>query len=195
MKTGIQYPAIHLDGYTLRMATGSDAEKFMALVNNNLNRVSPYFPGIVKFCGDLSVLKTHLEERALAAAEGRYTIMVIEDNSNGSLVGVIQLKDIDENAAKREFGAFMDETYGGKGVMTKALSKIIDHGFNSLQLNKVFLRTAQTNTRSRRLAEKTGFVQEGLLRQDFRTSGGDLMDAVYYGLLKEDWNKKTQVSG
>ncbi|MCL5028997.1 MAG: GNAT family N-acetyltransferase [Bacteroidetes bacterium] len=52
-------------------------------------------------------------------------------------------------------------------------------------MNKVFLRIAEDNISSRRVAEKNGFIVEGILRQDFNISEGERIDVIYYGLLNQ----------
>ena len=48
---------------------------------------------------------------------------------------------------------------------------------------KLFLRTSPANTDACLLAEKCGFEIEGLLRKDYKTTSGELVDLRYYGLL------------
>jgi RimJ/RimL family protein N-acetyltransferase len=51
-------------------------------------------------------------------------------------------------------------------------------------LNKIFMRIAEDNVSSRRVAEKNEFKIEGVLRKDFKTAEGKLIDVVYYGLIQ-----------
>ena len=66
---------------------------------------------------------------------------------------------------------------------TAAYFQLMDHYFRELQFNKLFLRTHPTNTACRMLAERCGFEQEGLIRKDYKTTHGELVDLIYYGKL------------
>ena len=78
----------------------------------------------------------------------------------------------------------MDKNYEGKGIMARSLSLVTDVCFNETELVKFFLRIDPENISSRRVAEKAGFLVEGIIRKDFKTGDGTLKDLVYYGLLQ-----------
>ena len=58
--------------------------------------------------------------------------------------------------------------------------------FTALGFNKLFLRTHPGNASARKLAENCGFEIEGIIRKDYKTSKGELVDLVYYGKLSID---------
>jgi RimJ/RimL family protein N-acetyltransferase len=177
---------MNFDHYSIRPITMEDASGFFNLVENNKERISTYFPGIVTKTNTLEDTKAHVQERISGAAQDKYMIYLIIDNLTNKPIGVVQLKDIDTNAKKREFGFFIDGDYVKKGIATKSILVASDYCFDTLGLNKVFMRIAEENTASRRVAEKCGFKVEGVLRDDFMTSDGQLIDIFYYGLLKEE---------
>ena len=96
----------------------------------------------------------------------------------------MDVKNIDWNIPKGELGCFIDRHFEGKGFTKKAFSRFISHLFNQYGFNKLFLRTHESNTSAKSLAESCGFEQEGILRQDYKTTEGELVDLIYYGLLK-----------
>ena len=82
-------------------------------------------------------------------------IYLVIDTEAKKIAGVVQLKDIDFNAGKREFGYFVDRDYVNKGIATKSIAAAARFCFDTLNLNKVFMRIAEENTASRRVAEST----------------------------------------
>jgi hypothetical protein len=57
---------------------------------------------------------------------------------------------------------------------------------NRLALKFKHVNKDNENIRSRRVVERLGFTQEGILRQDGMTKGV-MMDMVMYSLLAEEW--------
>lgn len=49
---------------------------------------------------------------------------------------------------------------------------------------------AADNLASQRVAERCGFVQEGRFRQHQRKKDGTLVDMLWYGLLREEWQEQ-----
>jgi RimJ/RimL family protein N-acetyltransferase len=61
-------------------------------------------------------------------------------------------------------------------------------------MKKLFLRTHEKNIASRRVAEKNGFVMEGIIRNDYKTTSGVVVDLMYYGLLKSEFDNQKRMS-
>ena len=78
--------------------------------------------------------------------------------------------------------------FQGQGIMKQAISKIIDFGFNILNLNRVEAQIFEKNYPSIALFEKANFKLEGKLRQNFLIDG-KFENSVVFGIVKEDLKK------
>jgi len=79
----------------------------------------------------------------------------------------------------------MEESAQGKGVMTKSCKVIIDFCFAELQLNRIEIKCAKDNLRSKRIPEKLNFKKEGIIRQgEFLNNA--FIDLNLYSLLRND---------
>ena len=58
-------------------------------------------------------------------------------------------------------------------------------------MHRVELQTTTNNTRSRSVAQRLGFTQEGVLREAAMFPGGP-SDVVVYGLLASEWKKASE---
>lgn len=102
-------------------------------------------------------------------------------------IGNVSLQDIDQLNQSAEFAIIIgNKEYWGKGVGKEAMSLIVDHGFNELNLNRIFLGTAGDNTGMQKLALALGFKEEGRSRQAI-FKGGQWKDILHYGLLRNEW--------
>lgn len=72
-----------------------------------------------------------------------------------------------------------------QGFMFEAVQRILQYGFEEMNLNRVEACIGPNNTASKALILKLGFTQEGWLRQHYNKDG-ELQDSILYSLLKEE---------
>lgn len=104
----------------------------------------------------------------------------------GNIVGSIGYHPINWNTRKVEIGYWLAAPLQGKGLMTKSCKTLIAYAFDELGLNKVEIRCATENKRSRAIPERLGFTQEGILRQS-EWLYDHFVDLVVYGMLASEW--------
>lgn len=104
-----------------------------------------------------------------------------------SIGGVIGYHGVDWVNRSTRIGYWLDEAQQGNGTMTAAVRLLIDHALTAWDLNRVEIRAAVENRRSRAIPERLGFRQEGTLRQA-ELIGGRYLDSVIYGMLKAEWH-------
>jgi diamine N-acetyltransferase len=87
-----------------------------------------------------------------------------------------------------EFGIFIgDKSLWNKGYGTEAVQLLLKHGFESLNLHRIYLRVYSTNPRARRSYEKAGFILEGTMR-DAVYRHGKYADIHIMSVLRSEWN-------
>lgn len=74
----------------------------------------------------------------------------------------------------------------GRGFGSAAIRAVLDHAFGPLGLHKVWLMVFATNARGRRIYGRIGFVEEGVLREEYFHQGG-WHDMVRMSLLAREW--------
>ena len=120
---------------------------------------------------------------------GNVAQFMITDTETGEEVGSVYLRDIDRDNRKCEYGIFIGEdSCRGKGIGSAAAKLALDYAFDTLGLNRVFLRVFADNTRAIKSYENAGFVYEGKFRDDVIIDG-KAYDMVFMGILREDWKK------
>jgi len=103
------------------------------------------------------------------------------------LIGVIGM-EIDWGSRRGVVGYWLGARYQGRGAMSWACGSLVECAFAQLGLNRLEIRCAPDNLRSRSLAERLGFRQEGLLRQA-EWLYDHFVDHVVYGLLAAEWQE------
>ena len=106
--------------------------------------------------------------------------------SDDHITGVIGYHAVDWGNRSTRIGYWLDEEYQGRGTMTAAVRQLVDHALSVWQLNRVEIRAAVENHRSRAIPERLGFCEEGIRRQAEQV-GGRYLDSVVYSMLGTDW--------
>ena len=104
----------------------------------------------------------------------------------GTLAGVIDFHRIDWANRIAGLGYWLGASFQGKGLMTKACQTMVDYAFNELKLNRVQIRCATENKKSRAIPGRLGFKQEGIIRQA-EWLYDHFVDDVVYGMLASEW--------
>ncbi len=79
-----------------------------------------------------------------------------------------------------------DPQYQGRGYGREAIGLLLDYAFRLRNVQKVWLTTGGNNERAIRCYRACGFDEEGRLRRH-EWSGGEYLDLVYMGILREEW--------
>jgi ribosomal-protein-serine acetyltransferase len=108
----------------------------------------------------------------------------------GEMAGQIEYNYIDLMNRKTEIGFWLGASFQGKGLATKSCRVLIDHAFAGLRLNRVEMQCGVENKGSRRICEKLGFREEGVIRQAAWLHD-HFVDFVY-GMLACEWQSDPQ---
>jgi len=93
------------------------------------------------------------------------------------------LHRIDWSVPKLEIGYWIRRSYSGNGYVTEALDEISRYAFDELCAKRVQITMSAKNEKSRRIAERLGFVLEGTLRNECRNVDGTLGDTRVYARI------------
>lgn len=154
-------------------------------------------PLLVRWFNDPEVIRTlrswrpvtltteieHLQKMARSQDDLVLGISLHDDR----LIGVTGLHGFDPKNRAAMFGIVIGETNEwGKGFGTEATALIAGHGFETMNLHRIWLEVYADNLRGIRAYEKAGFIREGLARQTVWRDGR-WHDCVLMGLLQEEW--------
>lgn len=105
------------------------------------------------------------------------------------LVGNCSFFDLDWRNRCCEIGIFIgDQEYWGRGYGTQVMQLMLKYGFNTLNLNRVYLRVYESNPRGIKCYEKAGFRHEGRLRQAI-FQDGRYIDLLMMSVIRSEWSE------
>jgi ribosomal-protein-serine acetyltransferase len=174
----------------LRPYTILDADGLYALVRMNEPALITAFPKLLAGTKTPPDTWEYIKLREKERAERITYAYGIWLSENKELVGHIMVKSIDHSVSKCELSYFISEQQKGKGLITEAMQVILDFCFDELHMQKIFLRIAPDNIPSLIVARKCKFEKEALLKNEFRTGDGRLIDLLYLGLTVSKYRSK-----
>lgn len=103
-----------------------------------------------------------------------------------ALVGVAGYNHFDPQHRIGTIGYWIDESHSGKGITTKVVAKLLEYGFVEHHLNKIEIRCAEGNIKSRAIPERLGFKYEATLRE-CEWLYDRFVDHAVYSLLRSEY--------
>jgi ribosomal-protein-alanine N-acetyltransferase len=113
---------------------------------------------------------------------------------NDFVIGTTTYFNLSLSNGRVEIGYAMNRSFWGKGLMNEALIAMINYGFNSMSLRRIEADVDPRNDASIRTLERLGFRREGFLRERWHVEG-EIQDAYFYGLLRNQWKLATDLHG
>jgi ribosomal-protein-serine acetyltransferase len=171
------------DETELRLIEPQHAEALNALVEQNFDHIREWSAWL-KPERSIETSRAFIKRNLARMPENNGYALAIWHR--GEMAGQIEYNYIDWENRKTEIGYWLGASFQGRGLVTKCCRALIDHAFGELGLNRVEMRCAVENRRSRRVPERLGFRQEGVLAQA-EWIHDHFHDLVVYALLASEW--------
>lgn len=177
-------PVIETERLLLRPFHISDGPRVQLLAGDEriaattLNLPHPYPDGLAE-----QWIATH-EDEFIQQKSVILAICLKEDDKLIGACGLMLKREYDLG----EMGYWIGYPYWNRGYCTEACRALIDYGFNSINLNKIFANYFEGNDASGKVMQKLGMKQEALLRKHIK-HWGEYKNLISYGILKEEYQQ------
>jgi ribosomal-protein-serine acetyltransferase len=172
-----------MEGVELRLLEERHAEKVYATVDRNRVHLRRWMPW-VDSSQSANDVRAFIGRSLKRFTEHGYFQAAIWEGDE--VAGVIGFHDPNEINHCISLGYWLDEKRQGRGIMTRATAALVDYALIERGLNRVEIRAARENVRSRAIPVRLGFKEEGLIRQD-EFLYDHYKDSVVYGMLASEW--------
>ena len=173
------------ENVSLKLIELKDAERVFELTDQSRTYLKEWLPWL-DFTKSVEDTKSFIRGCLKGYAENQSLNTVIL--YNGEIVGTAGFNSINWSNNTAYIGYWLGEEYQGNGIMTKVAKALTNYAINHLNLNKVEIRVATENKKSRSIPEKLGFVNEGTIRQA-EWLYDHYVDHVIYGVLASEWGE------
>lgn len=171
----------------VRAAGPEDAEAANAAVVESRTELTPWINWADQEL-DLDAVRENLvraRARFILREDLRFHLFLRDDPA--SFVGSAGLHHIDWSVPRFEIGYWLSTRFTGRGYATEAVRGMTDFAFRQLRAERLEIWCDARNERSAAVARRAGFTQEALLRNYERNTANNLSDALWFGLLREEW--------
>ncbi|WP_127492983.1 GNAT family N-acetyltransferase [Paenibacillus glycanilyticus] len=110
--------------------------------------------------------------------------LLLIHKESGQLVGSSGLHRMDWQARNFETGYWVRTSCAGQGYISEAVEAITEFAIHQLEANRIEIRCDSRNTKSARVAERSGFTLEGILRSEKRANDGSLRDTMVFSKVR-----------
>jgi ribosomal-protein-serine acetyltransferase len=164
-----------------------DAEPLVAAVHESLEELTRWLPWAHEGYGRSDAIG-FIRDSTAAWAEGRAFDLAIKGAGRPRIhLGNVSVWHTSRRERAGEIGYWVRSTTTGDGIATEAAARVMQVAFEELGLHRVTLRIATGNSASERVAEKLGFVHEGLLRKEVLVAG-EWLDHSLWAILDSEFD-------
>jgi RimJ/RimL family protein N-acetyltransferase len=173
----------------LRPFRRRDVDSLIDAVSDSIAELERWLPWVHRRYGRADALR-FIRDSSAAWIEARAYDFAIRNPANPDYhLGNISIWPLSRRERSGEVGYWVRTSEAGGGIATEVAAQILAIGFEEMALHRVTLRIAVGNAPSERIAEKLGFVNEGLLRQEVLVAG-EWLDHTLWALLEEEYRRE-----
>lgn len=177
-------PEVLFDNYLMRTLKANDYKDYYEIGKNSDNITYLTWRAFVKKKDAKLMLETYLRR----GFKGEPIGYAIVDLQSGKMIGIIEFHTFDYIKNQAEVGYLLHKDYWQKGIMTKAVSKLIAIGFDYLNLEIIIIRSLKENIGSIKVIERNHLNK---LSEDknahYHEKTKTFHDIITYSITKEDY--------
>jgi ribosomal-protein-alanine N-acetyltransferase len=176
------FPLLRTSRLVLRRIEPGDVEEMLFLRSD---------PTIMQFLdreplhttGEAALFIRHITD-ALERDEGITWGIALAGNPR--LIGTIGFWRLMKEHYRAEIGYLLHPGYWGQGLVSEAMTAVMNYGFDVMKLHSVEANVNPDNKASVRILEKAGFVQEAHFRENYFFQGKFLDSLIFSKLAPKE---------
>ena len=177
------FPVLHTERLVLRRPVERDAQGLFRVARDP--EVMRYY-GVEPFAThDQALREVDWCNRIYAESTGIRWIITLRGQDE--YIGDAGYSKYVAEHSRAELGYKLAQAHWRRGIMAEALTQVLDHGFQALELNRVEALVDPRNEASFKLLQRLGFDAEGVLRE-YEYEKEAFIDLVMMSLLRRQWN-------
>ena len=173
-----KFPILETTRLRLREVVDNDVEEMFFLRSNK--EVMKFIPKPLAVTLDDALDRIQMFKEHKEKEEGIH--WAITQKGNDKMLGVISLFNINKENFRAELGYILHPDFQGRGIISEALQKVIEFGFEQMKLHSITAIIDPENIASEKVLQKANFVKEAHFKEDFYFNG-EFLDSVHYSII------------
>jgi [ribosomal protein S5]-alanine N-acetyltransferase len=177
----LPFPILRTERLLLRQVDANDADTILALRSNE--EVMKYIPRpYLKNKEEALELIAMFDDKIENGIGINWGIAFLDDPEK--IIGIIGHYRMKPEHYRAEVGYMIFPEYNGMGIVSEALKKVVEYGFNEMKLHSIEAILDPKNRGSEKVLLKNGFVKEGhFIENEYYE--GRFLDSMVYSLLNK----------
>ena len=175
------FPTLLTERLKLRQLLTSDDKSIFEYQSNKENFEFVDMPIYLS----IEEAKNYITKMNTGVKTNQWIIWAIADANTNSILGTISIWNISREQSKAELGFGLFPGSLGKGIMSEALVKVVEYGFNKMGLKTIEAYTNAINKNSIALLERNKFTELSSFIEK-ETSNGIPEEMVIYGCNRDE---------
>lgn len=115
-------------------------------------------------------------------------VFAISLNGSNELIGEIGLH-LDKANDSAQFGYWIAEPFWGRGIASEATAALLEFGFGTLGLNKIFATHYPDNPASGKIMQNNHMIKEADLKDHYKING-EYRSVIQYRLTRQEYRER-----
>jgi len=176
------FPNLRTDRLILRQLQMTDDELIFQYQSNKENFKFVDMPVYLS----IHEAQEYIVKMNTGVANNKWIIWAIADAHTNTMLGTISIWNISIDQEKAELGYGLFPGNLGKGIMSEALEKVVQYGFNIMGLRVIEAYTNANNLKSIELLERNNFTKLSSFTET-ETIDGTPAAMVFYGINRDGY--------
>lgn len=175
---------------TVRPYKDDDAPALYDAIIASREHLRPWFSWVGIYHDSTDALAYIRQSQSQALLRQDFPLGIFD--TDGFVLGASGLHVRDWAVPAFEIGYWIRKEAEGRGIVSETVRLVTACAFEEMGAQRVMIRCNARNERSRRVAERAGFVYEGRFRNGERDTAGQLADTLYFSMIPEDYSAARQ---
>lgn len=170
--------------FYLDQLSSEDAMSLSQMMLKNKERFKRYFPKTLAQNTNIKDSETYILQKNKETSSNEEFTYAIKDRISNEVIGIVIIKELDWSIAQGELAYCIDSDYGGKGIMTTAVTALSNYAFKTLDLKRLQIIVHKDNIASVNVAKKSAYLWQRTLINEYTPPNEKPLDMELYELTQ-----------
>lgn len=175
------FPILYTDRLVLRQIDTNDANEIFAIRSDK--EIMRYIDRPLAISIEDALQLIQKINNSLITEDGVSWAITLKDTT--TLIGTIGFWRMEKEHYRAEIGYILHPAFQGKGIMSEAITAVLNYGFKAMKLHSVMANVNPDNGASIKLLERNNFTREGYFKESYFYNGKFLDSAIYTIITQE----------